>query len=150
VNQHAPSSAPSFSSARWRFGNVLASTLARLGIGPMHILTTRGRRTGRPTSVPVVPVDEGGRRWLVAPYGDVGWVRNVRVTPEVELRRGRTTRSYATREVSAAEAGPVLKRYVAIASRSRAWFAADPDDPAEDFSAEADRHPVFVLLEPGR
>jgi len=26
------------------------------------------------------------------------------------------------------------------------YFTATPDDPAEDFTAEADRHPVFELV----
>jgi hypothetical protein len=39
--------------------------------------------------------------------------------------------------------GPVLKRYVAIATATRSYFQADKDAPVEDFVAEADRHPVF-------
>jgi surface antigen len=94
----------------------------------------------------VVPVDHDGKRWLVAPYGAVTWVHNVRTQGQVSLRYGRTTRDYATREASADEAGPVLKRYVAVATKTRAHFKARPDAPVEDFIAEADRHPVFELV----
>ena len=59
------------------------------------------------------------------------------------------TREYAIREVSADEAGPVLKRYVAIATRTRAQFTAAQDAPVADFVAEADRHPVFELVAVG-
>ena len=55
-------------------------------------------------------------------------------------------RDYAVREVTAEEAGPVLKRYVAVATATRPYFAADKDAPVEAFVAEADRHPVFALL----
>jgi hypothetical protein len=44
------------------------------------------------------------------------------------------------------EAGPVLKRYVAIATATRPYFAADPDAPVDAFTAEADQHPVFELI----
>jgi hypothetical protein len=64
----------------------------------------------------------------------------------VSLRYGRATREYTTREASAKEAGPVLKRYLAIATKTRAQFKATQDAPVEDFIAEADRHPVFELI----
>ena len=40
----------------------------------------------------------------------------------------------------------MLKRYVAIATKTRAHFKATHDSPVEDFVAEADRHPVFELV----
>jgi hypothetical protein len=62
------------------------------------------------------------------------------------LRYGRASAEYATREVEADEAGPVLKRYVAVATKTRAQFQATKDSPVEDFVAEAARHPVFELI----
>jgi deazaflavin-dependent oxidoreductase (nitroreductase family) len=138
---------PTFNSWQWRAGNAIVSVLARAGIGPIQLLTTRDRRTGEPQVKPVVPVELGGTRWLVAPYGTVGWVRNVREDGRVRLRYGRTTHDYAIREVGADEAGPVLKRYAAVATKTSAQFRANKDSPATDFAAEADRHPVFELLE---
>jgi hypothetical protein len=61
------------------------------------------------------------------------------------LRYGRTKSDYAVREVGAAEAGPVLKRYVAVATKTRPQFRATTDSPVDDFIAEADGHPVFEL-----
>ena len=119
---------------------------ARAGIGPIQLLTTRDRKTGEPHTTPVVPIDQGGTRWLVAPYGTVGWVRNARQDGRVRLRYGRTVHDYAIREVGADEAGPILKRYVAVASKTRAQFSASKDAPVADFAAEADRHPVFELV----
>ena len=114
----------------------------------MQLLTTRGRRSGRPHTVPVVVVEQDEKRWLVAPYGPVAWVRNARAAGRVTLRRGRDTRGYTVREVGAAEAGPVLTRYVGIATRTRACFEASKDSPVEDFVAEAHLHPVFELAPP--
>jgi hypothetical protein len=134
-----------FAGWRWRAGNALVSALARAGIGPIHLLTTVDRSTGGPHTVPVVPVEESGKRWLVAPYGTVSWVRDARAVGLVVLRHGRGTPQYAVREAQAAEAGPVLKRYVSVATKTRASFEANADSPVEDFIAEAHLHPVFEL-----
>lgn len=137
--------APNFGSRQWLVGNAIVSLLARAGLGPIHLLTVVGRKAGRPYTLPVVPVDQDGRRWLVAPYGAVAWVHNARAAGRVSLRYGRATRHYAIREVAAGEAGPVLKRYVAVAGKTRAYFSATKDSPVADFIAEAGRHPVFEL-----
>ena len=94
----------------------------------------------------MVPVAHDGGTWLVAPYGPVEWVHNARAAGQVSLRYGRRTRRYRIREASAEEAGPVLRRYVAIATKTRSQFTATKDSPAEEFSAEAFRHPVFELI----
>lgn len=138
--------APDFRSLRWRAGNAIVTVFARAGIGPIQLLTTRGRKTGRPNTVPVVPVAHDGRKWLVAPYGAVSWVQNARAEGTVNLRYGRATRQYAIREAPAHEAGAVLKRYVAVATKTRAHFQATKDSPVEDFVAEADRYPVLELM----
>lgn len=127
------------------------SALARAGLVPRsYLLTTRGRKTGRPRTNPVVPVDHQGRRWLVAPYGPVSWVHNARAAGRVTLTRGRDTREYAIREVDPEEAGPVLRQYVRIATATRPYFLATKDSPVGDFVTEADRHPVFELITPAR
>jgi deazaflavin-dependent oxidoreductase (nitroreductase family) len=126
-------------------GNAIVSVLARAGIGPFWLLTTRGRKTGRPHTNPVTLVEQSGRRWLVAPYGAVSWVHNARAAGRVAIRRGRDRSDYAIREVRPDEAAPILKRYVGIASATRPYFQASKDSPVEDFLAETHRHPVFEL-----
>jgi len=136
--------------SRWRhLENAVMSALTRAGLVPhSNLLTTRGRRTGKIRRNPVLIVDLHGKRWLVAPYGSVGWVHNARAAGEVELSRRRDTHRYSIREVSAEEAGPVLQRYVELASATRRYFEASRNDPVERFVAEADHHPVFELLPP--
>ena len=87
--------------------------LLRLGLGPArtYLLTVAGRRSGAPRTTPVTLVEEGGRRWLVAPYGEVAWVRNLRSAGKATLARGGRTQQIAIREVNAEEAAPVLKLY---------------------------------------
>jgi deazaflavin-dependent oxidoreductase (nitroreductase family) len=128
-------------------GDAVISVFVRAGLVPStYMLTTTGRKTGRPLTHPATVVQHEGRRWLVAPYGAVSWVHNARATGRVRLARRGNRRDYAVREVPAAEAGAVLKRYVAVATATRPYFGADKDAPVEDFVAEADRHPVFELL----
>ena len=130
--------------------NTIMSALTRTGLVPRsYLLTTQGRKTGRPRSNPVVPVEHGGRRWLVAPYGPVSWVHNARAAGRVSLTRRRDTRHYTIREASPDEAGPVLKRYVRLAPSARPYFQAAKDSSVEDFIAEAARHPVFELTAAG-
>ena len=61
--------------------------LVKLGLGPgyTYLLTTTGRKTGKSRTTPVNIIDLDSERWLVSSYGDVGWVHNVRASPNVTL-----------------------------------------------------------------
>ena len=134
--------------SRWRrLLNGLARTLLRMGLGPRHtyLLTVRGRRTGTRHSTPVTLVEEGTNRWLVAPYGEVSWVRNARAAGQVTLSRGRRSETVALVELGPEEAAPILKQYVTEVPITRPFFDATPDSPVEAFVAEAHRHPVFRI-----
>ena len=125
------------------------SALVRAGLVPRsYLLMTQGRKTGRPRTNPVVPVEHGGRRWLVAPYGPVSWVHNARATGRVSLTRRRDTRNYTIREAPADEAGPSSSSTFA-SPRHPAVLPGNQGLPGEDFAAEADRHPVFELAPAG-
>ena len=129
--------------------NWLMAALLRLGGRPntTYLLTVRGRRTGRARSTPVTLVEEGGQRWLVAPYGVVGWVRNARAAEQVTLTRGRRSETLRIQEVvDPAEAAPILKLYASRVPITRPYFAAPPEAPVEAFADEAVRHPVFRLV----
>lgn len=125
----------------------MARPLLTLGLGPKstYLLTTVGRRTGQQRTTPVTLVEDGEERWLVAPYGAVSWVHNVRRTPTVELRRGRRRITLLAHEVDAAAAGPILRRYVKHVAVTRPYFDASPTDDVAAFVSEADQHPVFLL-----
>src|SRR5688572_3968670 len=74
---------------RVRLVNWLMSMLLKFGSIPdtTYLLTVRGRRSGRDHTTPVTLLEEGGRCWLVAPYGVVRWVRNARAAGQVTLTR---------------------------------------------------------------
>jgi len=124
--------------------------LLRLGVGPKGtmLLTTRGRRTGRSTTIPVNVTEHEGQRYLVSPYGQRAWVHNVRASGNAELRRGRRSGRVRLEEVDATTAAPVLKQYAAANAITRPYFDAQPDSPLADFEAEASRHPVFRIAGP--
>lgn len=129
-----------------RIGDAVIGVFVRAGLVPgTYMLTTVGRRSGRTLTHPATVVRDGRPRRLVSPYGAVSWVHNARAAGRVTLARRGSRADYTVREVPAAEAGPVLKRYLAIATATRPYFTADRDSPVEAFVAEADRHPVFEL-----
>jgi deazaflavin-dependent oxidoreductase (nitroreductase family) len=128
--------------------NALVRGLLGLGLGPprTYLLTVPGRRSGRPRSTPVTLVEEGGHRWLVAPYGAVGWVRNARAAGRVTLSRGRRRETVLVSELDSRESAPVLRQYAREVPITRPFFDAGPDGPLEAFAAEAARHPVFRIM----
>jgi deazaflavin-dependent oxidoreductase (nitroreductase family) len=132
-----------------RLGNLLITPLARLGLAGKrtHLLTVPGRKSGRPYSTPVQLLIGNGERWLVAPYGEREWVKNARAAGEAALTRAGKTTWHRCEEVGADEAASVLREYLRSTPIVKPYFDADPDAPLEAFVVEADRHPVFRLLD---
>ena len=129
-----------------RLVNDIIKPLARLGwAGPhTYVLTVRGRKTGKLYETPVTLI-ENGERWLVAPYGEVGWVRNARAAGEVQLRRKHRSETLHIEEVAPTAAAPVLRRYLQQVRVARPFFDVTPTSPIAAFEGEAPRHPVFRL-----
>lgn len=131
-----------------RFSNKIITLLIRSGvkIGPMSLLTVRGRKSGQPRTTPVAIVENDGQRWLSSPYGEVDWVKNLRKAGEATLTRARRIERVSAVEVSPREAALVLQRTLPNApSFLRAYFDVAPDASLADFEREALRHPVFRL-----
>jgi deazaflavin-dependent oxidoreductase (nitroreductase family) len=145
-----------------RFNNVVMRALIRAGvrIGTFAVLTVRGRRTGRPVSVPLVVFPHGDYQHLVASYGVVNWVRNLRAADgRAELRRGDHTDRICAIELPAEEAGPVLRTSLRtgppgiprlIVRIFRRFFVlpylgVDMDSTDDEFVSAAQNHPVFRL-----
>lgn len=131
-----------------RIESALIMALLRAGVkmGTTSLLTVRGRKSGQPHTVPVVLVEQNSKRWLVAPYGVVQWVRNIRVAGTATLTRGHRSEAITVTELSAQEAAPVLKQYLShVSGGVRSYFDARRDAPIEVFEREASRHPVFQI-----
>lgn len=127
--------------------NLAAKFFVRAGIGPdrTYLLTVVGRKTGKTHTTPVTVLVTNGERWLVGPYGDVAWAKNVRACGQVTLRRRGYRETLMAREVNSAIAAPILKAYVAIEPITRRAFKVDPDAPLAEWEEIAPNHPVFKL-----
>ena len=127
--------------------NIVAGAAIRFGIAPpsSYILSTRGRKSGELRSTPVSVVKRRGSRWLVAPYGKVGWVHNARAAGRVTLSRRGRSEEVAVTEASADEAAPVLRDYLRKFPVVAPFFDAGLLAPVDEFAAEAARHPVFRI-----
>ena len=131
-----------------RISNAMTIFLLRIGVkmGTMTLLTVRGRKSGQPHTNPVTLIELDGDRLLIAPFGAVNWVRNLRAAGEATLTRGRHSEHVSAAELSIQEAGPILKKSLAGApSFVTNYFDVTPDSSLADFECEAPRHPVFRL-----
>jgi deazaflavin-dependent oxidoreductase (nitroreductase family) len=131
-----------------RLSNTIVTALLRSGVkmGNMTLLTVRGRKSGQPRTTPVALIERDGQRWLVAPYGAVNWVRNLRAAGEATLTHGRRTEHVTVTELGAKEAAVILKEGLSIApSFLRQYFDVTAASSLEEFEQEAPRHPVFVF-----
>lgn len=123
--------------------------LLDLGVpmGPLKLLRTRGRRSGRTRTIPVVTFRRDGVEWLVSPFGDTGWVLNARADGHAEIGRGRRFRRVRLVEVDDDRKPEVLWRYrrrFGIVPFVRHAFSATPRQGPAAFHQEAAGHPVFV------
>lgn len=125
----------------------LFRTLLRTGVnlGTMSLLTVRGRKSGQPHTVPVRLIEQNSQRFLVAPYGIVQWVRNLRAAGTATLTRGQRSESISVTELPAGEAAPILKQYLAQVPTVRPYFDVTRDSPVEAFKQETSHHPVFRI-----
>ncbi len=133
--------------------NAPAKRLLKLGVplGPNGLITIRGRSSGLPRTTPVAIIELDGSRWVWCPWGEVHWVRNLRVAGEATITiRKRDVRVRAT-ELD--EAGRVaFFRDVMATLAGRIPFGAtfmrvvDGIDVHEPVGS-ADGHPVFSLAE---
>src|ERR1700730_3805280 len=84
---------------------VMNPLLAALRLAPS--LTIRGRASGRKYTMPVLPLEYEGRRYLVAPRGNTNWARNLRAVGEGDLRLGGRRIRFKATEITAAQRGPL-------------------------------------------
>jgi deazaflavin-dependent oxidoreductase (nitroreductase family) len=73
--------------------NAIAKPLLAAGMpmGLNGLLTVPGRTTGIPRTTALAIVEEGGRRWVWAPWGDVQWVKNLRAAGRATITVRRRT-----------------------------------------------------------
>jgi deazaflavin-dependent oxidoreductase (nitroreductase family) len=121
--------------------HVVNPLVSRLHTGGVATLTVPGRRTGRARTVPVIPVEAGGIRYLVSPYGESDWVRNLRTAGQATLTRKGKVETFQPGEITVPGRAAIIAAY-----RKVCGHAVDPcftklPDPSD--------HPVFRIDEIG-
>lgn len=131
--------------------------LLRAGVpmGPLILLTVRGRKTGQLRATPVDLFERDGRSYLVSTHGEESsnWVRNLRAAGEGVLTRGGNRRAIRVVELTPDAAGPVLKDVVgprlALPVRGfvlRRTLGVVPGAALDEFLSAARVHPVFEIV----
>ena len=133
-----------------RIINKCIKWLLKLGLKPdsYYLLTVTGRKSGKLHTVPVVIIEDKAKRWLVAPYGVVDWVKNARATGVVTLTRGKHGQNFAFRELPSLEAAPILKIYIQQFPITEPYFDSNPNSSLNEFELDARSRPVFELFVP--
>jgi deazaflavin-dependent oxidoreductase (nitroreductase family) len=132
------------------FGRILKVLLvAGMPLGPNRLVTIRGRNSGLPRTTPLAIIEEGGRRWVWAPWGEVQWVRNLRAAGRATIAvRGRQEDVRAT-ELDPAQRVGFCRDVLGPHARGKpfgVWFIRIADGVNLDHPVEAaeDRR-VFEL-----
>jgi len=139
-----------------RFSNPLTRRLLRLGMpmGPNVLLTVRGRTSGEPRTAPVAIVEIDGHRYVIAAYGEVQWVRNLRAAGEADIQiHGGTEHVTAvelTPDATRAFFGNALPGFIARfpwigRGFARVLFGLAAPEILNDPDRAAAKHPVFEL-----
>jgi len=85
--------------------NAIAKPLLAAGMpmGFNGLLTVPGRKTGVPRTTPLAIIEDGGRRWVWSPWGEVQWVKNLRATGRATITVRRQEREVRAVELDAAQ-----------------------------------------------
>ncbi len=112
----------------------------RLGKVETVVLTTTGRKSGKPRTTPLTVTADGDRLVLVASNGGAAkhpdWYLNLSETPEVTVQRGATTAPYVARTASPDERAELWPKVLV------SWKGYD------GYQKKTDREIPVVILEP--
>ncbi len=125
--------------------------LLRLSLGPVHMLSVPGRKSGKLRTTPVSLLTVGDNRYIVSGLPDADWVKNVRASVWGILATGRKTERVALVELPVEERAPILREFPRLLPPGVGFFRqlyGLPKDPAklpEAFERLAPTCPVFRI-----
>ena len=145
-----------------RINNTMTTSLLRLGIKmwSFSLLTVRGRKSGKPIVTPIAVFVQDQKCYLVAPYGVVNWVRNLRAAGgEATLTRRRHSERIHAIELEPEAAAPIFREVlrsgppgipdVIFRMYRSLWILpylnVTEHSSLEEFEREVLTHPVFLL-----
>jgi deazaflavin-dependent oxidoreductase (nitroreductase family) len=112
----------------------------KIGKSPVLLLTTTGRKTGKPRTQPLLYADAGDGYAVIASKGGADahplWYRNLQANPRVEVTIGRVTRPMRARDAEGDE-------------RDRLWRSlAENYSGYDGYAKKTTRRIPVVVLEP--
>ncbi len=145
-----------------RLNNAMISSSVRRGrkIGSFSLLTVRGRKSGKPIVTPLAIFIQDQKRYLIASYGIVNWVRNLRAAGgEATLVCGQNIEKIRAIELEkdtaalvfreALRSGPpgipavIFRVYRAL--QVLPYLNVTESSSLEEFEREVLTHPVFLV-----
>jgi hypothetical protein len=84
-------------------------------------------------------------KYLVAPSGEVNWVRNLRAAGKATLQRGSHVQQYDAVEVPPTDAIPVLREYIRLVPITKDYWNVNGDSTDDEVLGDARTHPAFQL-----
>ena len=129
--------------------NRLFGWFVGLGFGMRHNyeLQVRGRKSGKLYSTPVNLLEQGNRRFLVAPRGNTQWVRNARAAGVVTLKKGPDRKEFQIIEITDEGKNELLKAYLdRFKTTVQRYFPIPAGSPPDAFDRVTGQYPVFELL----
>ena len=145
-----------------RFNNTVMSSLLRLGLKmwSFSLLTVRGRKSGKLITTPIAIFFQDQKRYLIASYGVVNWVRNLRAARgEATLTKMRHSEQIRAIELSPQAAAlvfraalrsgpPGVPAVIFRVYRARLilpYLGVSENSSLEEFEREVLTHPVFLV-----
>ena len=118
-----------------------------LSVAGSRVLEVRGRKSGEWRRTPVNLLTFEDTRYLVAPRGEVQWVKNLRASGQGRLRVGRRTEDFTATEVTDEEKPPLLRAYLQKWKwEAGAFFGGvGPDSTDDELRRIAPDHPAFRI-----
>src|SRR5215472_7189380 len=145
-----------------RINNTMTTFLLHRGsnMGSFFLLTVRGRKSGKPIETPLAIFVQDQKRYLIAAYGIVNWVRNLRAAGgEATLTQRRHSEKIRAIELSKDTAALVFRAAlrsgppgvpaaifrVYRASSVLPYLNVTENSSLEEFEREVLTHPVFLV-----
>ncbi|GAB3413232.1 PNPOx family protein [Flindersiella endophytica] len=119
-----------------------------LAIGTMRLLTVPGRKSGRPQTTPVSPLEVDGHDYVVGGMGESDWVKNARAAGAGILSKGKKQQQVRLVELPEHERGAIVREFPAKVPHGVPMmlkFGVVADGTPEAFEAAAPKMAVFRI-----
>lgn len=112
-----------------------------------EVLDVRGRKSGIARSVVVNPLEIDRTTYLMSARGESQWVKNLRVTGEGRLRRGKRNRPFRAHELTTDEEKlPFMRAYLQKWGwQVRSFMGVDKNSTDQEIRVILPKHPVFRI-----